>query len=92
MPYIKKEDRIKFENDISKISKNINSDGELNYVITLLVHNELLKRGRNYQNMNNLVGVLECVKNEFIREVVSPYENIKKEANGNISFLDRNNE
>ena len=36
MPYIKDEDKTKFE-DLIKIAENIDSAGEMNYVITMLV-------------------------------------------------------
>jgi hypothetical protein len=65
----------------------VNTDGELNYCITLLVHKILKKRGIKYQNMNNLVGCLECAKQEFLRIVVGPYENEKKQKNGGVSDL-----
>ncbi len=91
MPYIKHADREKFYQDIFNISRNIESEGELNFVITSLIHHELIKKGKTYQNMNNLVGALECAKNEFIRVVMGPYEDYKKKTNGNISSLDLDN-
>jgi hypothetical protein len=90
MPYIKKENRKKFEDKINNLSLDIENDGELNYCITLLVHKELIKRGVKYQNMNNLIGVLESAKQEFYRTVVAPYEDLKAIENGTVSALDRN--
>mgnify|MGYP001287649377 CR=1 FL=1 len=89
MPYIKKEHRKLFDSNIKILSDQISCDGDLNYIITSLVHKELLKRGVNYQNMNNLVGSMECAKNEFIRVVIGPYEDKKRVQNGNISELDK---
>jgi len=88
MPYIKKEDRLKLNDKISKISELINNDGELNYVISSLLHKQLIKRGINYQNMNNLMGSLDCSKMEFYRTVIVPYEDNKRNENGSISELD----
>lgn len=90
MPYIKPENRKVFEKPINEISENIISDGELNFVITSLLHKELNKRGLNYQNVNDLVGMLECAKLEFYRTVAAPYENIKMDQNGRVSNLDEN--
>ena len=88
MPYIKKEDRKKFDTAIDLLSERITTDGDLNYVITSLVHKILENRGVNYQNMNNLVGALECAKGEFMRVVMGPYEDRKRKENGNVSNLD----
>ena len=89
MPYIKKEDRRKFDKVIlNNLSKLVETDGELNYCVSLLLHSILEKRGINYQNMNNLIGTLECVKLELYRKVVSPYEEAKIDENGTVSRLD----
>jgi hypothetical protein len=89
MPYIEQKDRDKFIQRVEKLSELVNTDGELNYCITLLVHKILNKRGLKYQNMNNLVGCLECAKQEFLRTVVGPYEDKKIIENGHVSELDR---
>jgi hypothetical protein len=34
--------------------------------------------------MNNIIGVLECAKQEFYRKVCSPYEDQKSKDNGNV--------
>ncbi len=65
-------------------------EGDLNYVITYLLHKELEKRGLNYQNANNLIGALECAKLEFYRTIIAPYENIKMDENGRVSQFDEN--
>jgi hypothetical protein len=88
MPYIKKEDRLKFNNKVIEISNLITCDGDLNYIISLLLHKQLEKRGVCYQNMNNLIGSIECAKNEFLRTVVAPYEDKKRNENGSVSELD----
>jgi len=86
MPYIKQEDRKKFDKKLEELSNLINSDGELNYCITILINKLLNKRGKNYQNLNNLIGTLECAKLEFYRTIISPYENLKILENGDITI------
>ena len=58
--------------------------GELNYVITKVCDEFLTRKGRRYNNMNAVVGALECAKNEFLRRVVDPYENEKIAQNGDV--------
>jgi hypothetical protein len=88
MPYIAKEERIKFEKPVQELSESIENDGDLNYCISLLMHKILEKRGVKYQNMNNIMGAIDCAKMEFYRTVASPYEDKRKSENGNVSNLD----
>ena len=90
MPYIKKENRKKFEKTIEKIvdlstnpeNGNI-SVGELNYVISSIIW-RIFQRTPSYTNGNNLMGVLECVKHEFYRRQLAIYEDVKMQENGDI--------
>ena len=92
MPYIKLKQRQELDEVVDEIcsllSKN-NDAGEYNYVITKLMHNYIQHNGLKYKHLNNVVGILECVKAEFIRTVVSPYEDQKILLNGCISSLDK---
>jgi hypothetical protein len=78
MPYITERDRKKLKFSHPK------SPGELNYAITLLCKNYLTQKGISYTNMNEVVGVLECAKQEFYRRMTVPYEDKKKEENGDV--------
>lgn len=53
--------------------------GNLNYVITRLLTGSYATR---YSEINEAVGVLECVKQEFYRRVAAPYEDNKAYHNG----------
>jgi hypothetical protein len=57
------------------------NSGELNYKITTEIHKYLLKHGICYNNINECIGVLECVKQELYRRVVAPYEERKIKEN-----------
>jgi len=86
MPYIPQDRRRALEEGIamgiaSKIALDSKRDGELNYVITRLLS---LLYQRNYKDMNAALGVLEAVKQEFYRCVVAPYEQKKREENGDV--------
>ena len=59
--------------------------GELNYVITKMVLRYLARYATDsYSNFNEAVGVLECVKQEFYRRAVVPYEDAKIIVNGDV--------
>lgn len=88
MPYIKKEDRKKFNPVIKKIVSILNesdkiSPGELNYLISKSLY-QLFDANPSYTLGNDLIGMLECVKLEFYRRRVAPYEDKKIEENGDI--------
>jgi hypothetical protein len=84
MPYIKKEDREKFDKDLELLSCNIKNVGEMNYVITMLIGDFIKTNGECYNTLNSVVGVLECAKLELYRKKVSKYEDKKIEENGDV--------
>jgi hypothetical protein len=87
MPYIKMEDRPKYEKALGELigilkSRPVeNIDGELNYIITRILKESYPLR---YFNLNRAMGVLECCKLEFYRRVAAPYEDTKIEQNGDV--------
>lgn len=59
--------------------------GELNYAITRLVDEYLVRRGGiRYAHLNEVVGVLECAKLELYRRLAAPYEDGKIETAGDV--------
>lgn len=78
MPYIKEEDRK------PETLLEFQTPGELNYFISIFLDEYLIKYGVTYTNINTLVGVLECVKLELYRRIAAPYEDKKKEENGEV--------
>ena len=93
MPYIKQEQRPHFDEAIEDIIKKlvvrddsiktIIDPGELNYVISSVLW-RLWDIKKSYANGNMLVGVLECVKQEFVRRKLNLYEDEKIKENGDI--------
>ena len=61
-----------------------NSAGELNYVISSIIDEYLSEYGKNYTNINEVIGVLECAKLELYRRVGAPYEDEKIDQNGDV--------
>lgn len=81
MPYISQEDR-----DELTCAGGPRSAGELNYVITRLIDGFLARNGvyPSYEQINTVVGVLECAKMELYRRIAAPYEDQKCDINGDV--------
>lgn len=84
MPYIDSKTRNTISLDVSFGSPEGFTPGALNYVLTTIINGYLKHRGKSYTVMNEIVGVLEQVKDEFQRRVVHPYENEKCRKNGDV--------
>jgi len=87
-PYIKKELREKIDNSIDDLIEGIRDtdidgcpDGIINYAFTRILKN--FYSGK-YHKYNSAIGVLECVKQEFYRTSVAPYEEKKRNENGDV--------
>lgn len=84
MPYIKKEDRKKFEK-AEILGLSADNAGELNYCITMICLGYLNKRGIvRYQDYNDVLGVLDVISKELYRRQISKYEDKKIKENGDI--------
>lgn len=95
MPYIKQEDRTKYNEEIqqlvSKLQVLLSHDksvlsGHLNYIITTILNQtyQVHTNKINYSLCNDIIGMLDCCKMEFYRRTVVPYENIKILENGDV--------
>jgi len=85
MPYIKLANRNRFENLLHQLVQTMPSDaGELNYLISRIVDTYIQVKGKNYANLNEVIGVLECVKQEYYRRIAAPYEDEKIKQNGDV--------
>ena len=90
MPYIQPLTRAAVDRPIPKYGRLPESAGELNYLITLLLHEYLIMglTPLSYSRINEVIGVLECAKLELYRMIAAPYENKKRLENGPVSELD----
>lgn len=84
MPYIKQNERDRFNVAIEEINCFLCHPGELNYIITRLMHGYVNMNGVKYETLNAVIGALESAKAEFQRKIVAPYEDIKIKENGNV--------
>jgi hypothetical protein len=83
MPYIKQEDRERFDKWLKGICPP-DTPGELNYILTKICHLYLDRSLASYQYHNDVIGVLECAKQEFYRRMTVPYEDKKIQENGDV--------
>lgn len=90
MPYVPATERKELDQEIAalaekirKISKNETLAGNLNYSITSLLLAVYGKELRYHQH-NEIVGLLECAKQEFYRRLTASYEDKKCAENGEV--------
>ncbi len=56
----------------------------MNYTITKLLSEVYTLDKVRYNDLNEIIGMLECCKQEFYRRGVVPYENLKLLENGSV--------
>lgn len=89
MPYIEPIQRERFKMLINLMETvEIRNSGELNYLITNLLHEYIRQNGESYQKYNDCVGSLEGAKLELYRRHIQFYENKKIEENGDVCIND----
>lgn len=91
MPYIKQEKRDMLDPAINDLHKALvelemddesnNMEGNLNYLITRLLR---MCYGKSYGEINDAIGVLQCVMLEHYTTIAIPYEKQKKFDNGDV--------
>lgn len=94
MPYIKYLDRVEItskhsanavhEHGEAIIIREIETAGELQYAIALMIKDYIKRKGLNYQHCNDIMGALAGAQMEFYRRTVAPYEDKKIEENGDV--------
>ena len=87
MPYIKKEQRKKFDDIISNI--NCKDSGELNYVITNICLSFIKNKGLKYDTLNTICGVLKCVWDIINERIAKQYEKKKQRTNGDLDSFEK---
>lgn len=87
MPYIKKEQRKIVDTKIKELASAIKEAGKqdragvLNYTVSCLINSLYELR---YSEVNEAVGALECIKQEYYRRLAAPYEDLKIKENGDV--------
>jgi hypothetical protein len=83
MPYIKQEDRKKFDDAFNNLHCP-ESAGELNYMFTKICL-RYFEKHHNYQGINDIIGALHGAASEFTRRYVAPYEDTKIKENQDVN-------
>jgi len=95
MPYIKKSRRKHYDKLIKELAKRISEKniadctlycGDWNYCVTKLIK-ETIKasnEAKSYALMNEIIGMLECCKQEWYRREIADYEDLKIQENGDV--------
>jgi hypothetical protein len=93
MPYIKESNRVVYKEILKDLAGKIQVmahecghdkiAGELNFIITKLLK-EVYKGKLNYAAHNEIIGMLECCKQEWYRRFAAPYEDLKILENGDV--------
>lgn len=90
MPYIIQTDRTKFDPAIEEVVGVITNHGvsklkpgDINYVVSRIIWGAFDKNP-SYTFGNEMIGVLECIKQEFYRRKLAPYEDEKIKENGDL--------
>ncbi len=84
MPYIKKETRDLYSEEIEKLHHVIDYKGDLNYVISELVGKLILRTGMSYTNASEWIDAVHDAECELRRRLLDPYEDIKIMENGDV--------
>ena len=84
MPYISKRERVLIDVEANPPT----SPGQLNYAISRMIHEYVLRNGRNYTVMSAARAAALDATDEFYRTVMVPYEDQKRRENGPVSLLD----
>ena len=86
MPYIDRKARKMIDKGMMPVTA-----GQLNYKITTEIlkwldgiKEDINSEINSYADYNEVMGVLECVKQELYRRVIAPYEDKKEEENGDV--------
>ena len=91
MPYISRKDRGKYQNILTELASLIPQDrmqrpGHINYIVSLLLE-KVYGNQMRYADHNEVIGVINCIAEEFYRRKTVPYEDKKIEEEGDLTDL-----
>lgn len=88
MPYIKDKEKSEMSDAIRDLYNYILSKGDLNYAICELVGRVILDDEISYTKISEWIDAVHNAEAELRRRLLVPYEELKKEENGDVpSFI-----
>ena len=84
MPYIPEKRRNVFDPLLEQLSREVQTQGELNYCIYKLSRLTAQRMGYSYDNLSMCSSAMEHAKLEWYRKVLAPYEDEKIREHGDI--------
>jgi len=89
VPYIARKDRAQYQKAIDELARLVPPDrmarsGHMNYIISLLI-NRVYGGSIRYADHNEVVGLLNCVQQEFYRRFSAPYEDEGRRPDGPVA-------
>lgn len=84
MPYVNEEQREEVLGWLGKGDSPEFTPGQVNFLITTILDEWVASEKLCYDNINEAIGILECVKMEFYRRIAAPYEDEKMIQNGDV--------
>ena len=83
MPYIKQEDRQRFDDALDAVP-SFDSKGELEYAVTVLMHIFMYSRAERYATLHDCVYAVQHAADEFRRQRLDKREDAAIAANGDV--------
>lgn len=87
MPYVEPSERKEMDQSLRLLMNDLDYTfypGKLNYVLTRICDFYIKRTGLRYGSINDVIGVLECMKLELYRRVAADYEDQKATENGDV--------
>jgi hypothetical protein len=86
MPYINKEQRVKYEHVYYAIKNlDIETKGDLEYLIFLLMQTYMKNREQRYSILHDVVYAAQHCADEFRRRFLDKREDVARETNGDVN-------
>ena len=84
MPYIPGDKRREFDRALAECARSVQTEGELNYCFYKLSCLLIDRIGESYDTLSLCSSAMEHAKLEWYRRKLVPYEERKREENGDI--------
>lgn len=88
MSYIDNKKRPEISKAVMELMSQLQEKSDYGYAILLLMHSYIHKKGMNSENISDIIGVMECAKQEFHRTIAVPVDEKNKREHGPVSNLD----